>query len=158
MIFAICHLNDDLTGEYEVYSLRYSFSKKVAHSSMYFQTCTFHVLHWHTDENRWIFGYILHKSWQLKLNHIWPSTYWMIEVQLLLLASNVAQYRHPLKTEWLINWICLLIFQIVKSRFKFSFSGNDQGWKAYNGQNWEYERNWNWLVEFAKDIACLRRQ
>ena len=34
---------------------------------MCFQTCTLHVLHCHTDEDRWISGYILYKSWQLEL-------------------------------------------------------------------------------------------
>ena len=50
-IFAIIrHLNDDLTGEYEVYSLRNSFSKKAVHNNMCFQTCTLHVLHCHAED------------------------------------------------------------------------------------------------------------
>ena len=58
MIFAICHSNDDLTGDYEVYSLRNSFSKKAAQINMSFQTCTLHVLHCYKDEGGRISGYI----------------------------------------------------------------------------------------------------
>ena len=46
--------------------------------SVYGQTRTLHHLHCHTDW--WISGLILYKSWELELNHIWPSAYWMIEV------------------------------------------------------------------------------
>ena len=58
---------------------------------MCFQTCTLHVLHCHADEDRWISGHILYKSWQLELNQIWPLTYRMIEVQLFPFAVHVAQ-------------------------------------------------------------------
>ena len=59
---------------------------------MCFQTCTLHVLHCHTDENWWISGYVLYKSWQLELNHIWSSTYSIIVVQLFPFAYYVSQY------------------------------------------------------------------
>ena len=105
----------------EVYSLRNSFSKKAAHSNMCFQTYALYVLHCHTDENTGISGYILYKSWQLEMNHIWRSTYWMIEVQLLPLASDVAQYWHPLKTEWQIIRICHFDFSNRKIAIQIQF-------------------------------------
>ena len=98
------------------YSLRNSFSKKGAHSNMCFQACTSHILHCYTDEGRRISGYILYKSRQLELNHIWPSTYWMIKVQWFQFASHAAQYWHLLKTEWQINRICLSHFLNRKNR------------------------------------------
>ena len=56
--------------------------------------------------DEWISGHILYKSWQLELIRIWPSTCWMIKVQLFPFATHVAPYLHPLKMEWQINRIC----------------------------------------------------
>ena len=75
MISAVRCSNDDLTSDYEVYSKCNSCLKKVAYSKMCFQTCTLHVLHCHADEDRWISGHILYKSWQLELNQTWPLIY-----------------------------------------------------------------------------------
>ena len=88
---------------------------------MCFQTCTLHVLHCQTDEARWISGHTLYKSWQLELNHIWPSTYWMIEVQLFPFAFHVAQYQHQLKMAWQINQICLFGFSYQKIEIQMEF-------------------------------------
>ena len=46
---------------------------------------------WRNNEDRWISGHVLYKSWRLELNQIWPLTYRMIEVQLFPFAVHVAQ-------------------------------------------------------------------